>query len=173
MYLDLDTNQIDIKKRIGIVPQELNIDPFFTPYELLELQAGLYGVKKQNRKTNEILDNMQLLDKKNSYARSLSGGMRRRLLIAKALVHDPGIIFLDEPTAGVDVELYDMWGAGNSRSGSGGASRIIRLAYGDDKIYTELTNNSFNFWEELSNESERKLYDECGMLWLVSQDDNS
>ena len=75
--------------------------------------------------------------------------------------------------AGVDVELYDMWGAGNSRSGSGGASRIIRLAYGDDKIYTELTNNSFNFWEELSNESERKLYDECGMLWLVSQDDNS
>ena len=75
--------------------------------------------------------------------------------------------------AGVDVELYDMWGAGNSRSGSGGASRIIRLAYGDDKIYTELTNNSFNFWEELSNESERKLYDECGMLWLISQDDNS
>ena len=64
-------------------------------------------------------------------------------------------------------------GAGNSRSGSGGASRIIRLAYGDDKIYTELTNNSFDFWEKLSKESERKLYDECGMLWLVSQDDNS
>ena len=75
--------------------------------------------------------------------------------------------------AGVDVELYDMWGAGNSRSGSGGASRIIRLAYGDDKIYTKLTNKSFNFWEELSNNSERKLYDECGMLWLVSQEDNS
>ena len=75
--------------------------------------------------------------------------------------------------AGADVDLYDMWGAGNSRSGSGGASRIIRLAYGDDKIYTELTNNSFDFWEKLCNESERKLYDECGMLWLVSQDDNS
>ena len=75
--------------------------------------------------------------------------------------------------AGADVELYDMWGAGNSRSGSGGASRIIRLTYGDDKIYTELTNNSFSFWEKLSEESERKLYDECGMLWLVSQDDNS
>ena len=75
--------------------------------------------------------------------------------------------------AGADVDLYDMWGAGNSRSGSGGASRIIRLAYGDDKIYTELTNNSFDFWEKLSKESERKLYDECGMLWLVSQDDNS
>ena len=74
---------------------------------------------------------------------------------------------------GVDVELYDMWGPGNSRSGSGGASRIIRLAYGDDKIYTQLTNNSFKFWEELSRDSERKLYDECGMLWLVSQDDSS
>jgi len=108
--LDLDTNQIEIKKRIGIVPQELNIDPFFTPFELLELQAGLYGVKKQDRKTNEILDKMQLSDKKNSYARSLSGGMRRRLLIAKALVHDPEIVFLDEPTAGVDVELrMNLW----------------------------------------------------------------
>jgi len=107
---DLDTDQIEIKKKIGIVPQELNIDPFFTPYELLELQAGLYGVKKQDRKTNEILDKMQLSDKKNSYARSLSGGMRRRLLIAKALVHDPEIIFLDEPTAGVDVELrMNLW----------------------------------------------------------------
>ena len=74
---------------------------------------------------------------------------------------------------GCEVELYDMWGAGNSRSGSGGASRIIRLTYGDDKIYTELTNNSFKFWEKLSNNSERKLYDECGMLWLVSQQDNS
>ena len=107
---DLDTNQIEIKKKIGIVPQELNIDPFFTPYELLELQAGLYGVKKQDRKTNEILDKMQLLEKKNSYARSLSGGMRRRLLIAKALVHNPEIVFLDEPTAGVDVELrMNLW----------------------------------------------------------------
>ena len=75
--------------------------------------------------------------------------------------------------SGADVELYDMWGAGNSRSGSGGASRIIRLTYGDDKIYTELTNNSFNFWEKLSDESERKLFDQCGMLWLVSQDDSS
>ena len=98
------------KKKIGVVPQELNIDPFFTPYELLELQAGLYGVKKQDRKTNEILDKMQLLEKKNSYARSLSGGMRRRLLIAKALVHNPEIVFLDEPTAGVDVELrMNLW----------------------------------------------------------------
>ena len=92
------------------MPQELNIDPFFTPYELLELQAGLYGVKAKDRKTNEILEKMQLNDKKNAYARNLSGGMRRRLLIAKALVHDPEIIFLDEPTAGVDVELrMNLW----------------------------------------------------------------
>ena len=75
--------------------------------------------------------------------------------------------------SGADVELYDMWGPGNSRSGSGGASRIIRLAYGNDKIYSELTNKSFKFWEELSEKSERKLYFENGMLWLITQKDNS
>ena len=108
--IDLDKNPINIRKKIGVVPQELNIDPFFTPYELLELQAGLYGVKKRDRKTIEILEKMQLIDKKDAYARNLSGGMRRRLLIAKALVHDPEIIFLDEPTAGVDVELrMNLW----------------------------------------------------------------
>ena len=73
--------------------------------------------------------------------------------------------------AGADVDLYDMWGAGNSRSGSGGASRIIRLAYGDDKIYTELTNNSFDFWEKLSKESERKLYDDCLLYTSDAADD--
>ena len=108
--INLDNDPIEIRKKIGVVPQELNIDPFFTPYELLELQAGLYGVKKSDRKTIEILEIMQLIDKKDAYARNLSGGMRRRLLIAKALVHDPEIIFLDEPTAGVDVELrMNLW----------------------------------------------------------------
>ena len=108
--INLDNDPIEIRKKIGVVPQELNIDPFFTPYELLELQAGLYGVKKSDRKTIEILEIMQLIDKKDAYARNLSGGMRRRLLIAKALVHDPEIIFLDEPTAGVDVELrISLW----------------------------------------------------------------
>ena len=98
------------KRKIGIVPQELNIDPFFTPYQLLELQAGLYGVQKKDRKTKEILKRVGLKDQKNSYARTLSGGMRRRLLIAKALVHNPNIIILDEPTAGVDVELrQNLW----------------------------------------------------------------
>ena len=108
--IDLDKNPINIRKKIGVVPQELNIDPFFTPYELLELQAGLYGVNKKERRTIQILEKMQLIGKKDAYARNLSGGMRRRLLIAKALVHDPEIIFLDEPTAGVDVELrLNLW----------------------------------------------------------------
>ncbi len=108
--IDQDKEPILTRRKIGVVPQELNIDPFFTPYELLELQAGLYGIKKKNRKTNQILDDLSLSDKKNAYARTLSGGMRRRLLIAKALVHDPEIIVLDEPTAGVDVELrMNLW----------------------------------------------------------------
>ena len=106
--IDIDKNQKLSKFKIGIVPQELNIDPFFTPYELLELQAGLYGIPKKNRKTEEILDNVGLLDNKNAYARTLSGGMRRRLLVAKALVHSPEMLILDEPTAGVDVELRSM-----------------------------------------------------------------
>ncbi|MDC0057248.1 ABC transporter ATP-binding protein [Alphaproteobacteria bacterium] len=108
--VDIDNNPKLSKKKIGIVPQELNIDPFFTPIELLELQAGLYGVSKKNRRSEYILSKVGLLDQKNSYARTLSGGMRRRLLIAKALVHDPEIIILDEPTAGVDVELRQgLW----------------------------------------------------------------
>jgi len=108
--IDIDVNAKFSRKKIGIVPQELNIDPFFTPIELLELQAGLYGVRKKDRKSEEILSNVGLLDQRNAYARTLSGGMRRRLLIAKALVHNPEIIILDEPTAGVDVNLRNnLW----------------------------------------------------------------
>ena len=103
--INIDKNIKLSKFKIGIVPQELNIDPFFTPAELLELQAGLYGVPKRKRKTEEILDNLKLTDQRNAYARTLSGGMRRRLLIGKALVHDPDIIILDEPTAGVDIDI--------------------------------------------------------------------
>jgi len=103
--IDIDKNTKLSKFKIGIVPQELNIDPFFSPAELLELQAGLYGVQKRKRKTDEILENLKLTDQRNAYARTLSGGMRRRLLIGKALVHDPEIIILDEPTAGVDINI--------------------------------------------------------------------
>ena len=103
--IDIDKNIKLSKFKIGIVPQELNIDPFFSPAELLELQAGLYGVPKNKRKTDEILENLKLTDQRNAYARTLSGGMRRRLLIGKALVHDPEIIILDEPTAGVDIDI--------------------------------------------------------------------
>tara|TARA_B100000927_G_scaffold273839_1_gene252606 strand:+ start:650 stop:1573 length:924 start_codon:yes stop_codon:yes gene_type:complete len=108
--INQDNNAIATRKKIGIVPQELNIDPFFTPFELLELQAGLYGIRKKNRRTEKILHDLGLSDQRNAYARTLSGGMRRRLLIAKALVHNPDVIVLDEPTAGVDVELRrNLW----------------------------------------------------------------
>ena len=107
---DLDKNPRQAKASIGIVPQEVNIDPFFKPKQLLELQAGLYGVKKKDRITDTILKLVALDEKANSYSRSLSGGMKRRLLVAKALVHQPPIIILDEPTAGVDVELRNkLW----------------------------------------------------------------
>ena len=110
LNINHENNLIDAKRLMGIVPQELNIDPFFTPYELLEIQAGLYGIRKKDRKTMEILQMLALEDKAKAYARTLSGGMRRRLLIAKAMVHNPEILILDEPTAGVDVELRsNLW----------------------------------------------------------------
>ena len=108
---DLDNNPRQVRASIGIVPQEVNFDPFFSPRKLLELQAGFYGVKKENRITDLILKMVSLEKQANSYARSLSGGMKRRLLIAKAMVHQPPILILDEPTAGVDVELRkNLWG---------------------------------------------------------------
>tara|TARA_B100000029_G_C17510515_1_gene936068 strand:+ start:50 stop:988 length:939 start_codon:yes stop_codon:yes gene_type:complete len=107
---DLDDNPRQVRASIGIVPQEVNLDPFFSPRKLLELQAGMYGVKKKDRITDAVLKLVSLEKESNSYARSLSGGMKRRLLVAKALVHQPPILFLDEPTAGVDVELRkNLW----------------------------------------------------------------
>ncbi len=107
---DLDKNPRQVRVSLGIVPQEINVDPFFTPKKLLDLQAGLFGVKKKDRITDTVLELVALKDKSNSYTRNLSGGMKRRLLIAKALVHKPPIIILDEPTAGVDVELRkNLW----------------------------------------------------------------
>ncbi len=108
--IDIDENSIQSKFKIGIVPQELIIDPFFNVYETLEIYAGYYGITKNNRRTDEIINALGLQDKAKSTPRSLSGGMRRRLLVAKALVHNPEILVLDEPTAGVDVELRNqLW----------------------------------------------------------------
>ena len=107
---NLDKNPRQVRASIGIVPQEVNLDAFFSPKKLLELQAGLYGIKKEDRITDLILKMVALEDKANAYSRSLSGGMKRRLLIAKAMVHQPPILILDEPTAGVDVELRNnLW----------------------------------------------------------------
>ena len=107
---DLDQNPRQVRSSIGIVPQEVNLDPFFNPKSLLELQAGLYGIPKKDQITDIILKLVSLEKQANSYARSLSGGMKRRLLIAKAMVHRPPILVLDEPTAGVDVQLRrDLW----------------------------------------------------------------
>lgn len=105
---DQDKNPRQSRAAIGVMPQELNLDPFFTPWAALEVQAGLYGVPKAQRRSDEILEMVGLTDKAEAYARTLSGGMRRRLLLAKALVHHPQILVLDEPTAGVDIELRQM-----------------------------------------------------------------
>ena len=107
---DIDTSTRAARAAIGVVPQELNLDPFFTPREALEFQAGLYGVPKADRRSDEILAALGLTDKAEAYARTLSGGMRRRLLVGKALVHNPPVLVLDEPTAGVDIELrQQLW----------------------------------------------------------------
>ncbi|WP_299838250.1 ABC transporter ATP-binding protein [uncultured Jannaschia sp.] len=105
---DQDVNPRQSRAAIGVMPQELNLDPFFTPQAALEVQAGLYGVPARDRTTKDILELVGLADKADAYARTLSGGMRRRLLLAKALVHHPQILVLDEPTAGVDIELRQM-----------------------------------------------------------------
>jgi ABC-2 type transport system ATP-binding protein len=108
--IDIEKERKQSKLAVGIVPQELNIDAFFTPDELLDLHSGMFNVPKALRKTKELLKLMDLSDKAKSYSRKLSGGMRRRLLVAKAMVHSPPILILDEPTAGVDVELRQkLW----------------------------------------------------------------
>ena len=103
--IDLDENPKTVRGSIGVVPQEINIDPFFTPIEILNLQAGFYGLRKKEMKNNQILRDINLFEKAEAYSRSLSGGMKRRLMVAKAMVHSPQVLILDEPTAGVDVEL--------------------------------------------------------------------
>ncbi len=113
---DIDRHPRNAKYSIGIVPQEILFDPFFTPFEALELQAGLYGVPKEKRRTMELLRAVRLEDKADAYSRTLSGGMKRRLLVAKAMVHSPPILVLDEPTAGVDLSFASSSGIMSARS---------------------------------------------------------
>jgi ABC-2 type transport system ATP-binding protein len=126
---DQDVNPRQSRAAIGIMPQEPNLDPFFTPRGSLEVQAGLYGVPKSQRRTAEILDLIGLTDKAEAYARSLSGGMRRRLLLGKALVHAPQILVLDEPTAGVDIELRNLLWANVRRLNEQGMTIILTTHY--------------------------------------------
>lgn len=126
---DQDAHPRQSRAAIGVMPQELNIDPFFTPRASLEVQAGLYGVPKSERWTDELLDLVGLTEQAESYSRSLSGGMKRRLLLAKALVHRPQVLVLDEPTAGVDIALREMLWANIRRLNQGGMTIILTTHY--------------------------------------------
>ena len=126
---DIERRMRAARRAIGVVPQELNLDPFFTPRETLELQAGLYGMPRARRRTAEILDAVGLTEQADSYARSLSGGMRRRLLVGKAMVHAPPVLVLDEPTAGVDIELRQQLWAHVRRLNANGTTVLLTTHY--------------------------------------------
>jgi ABC-2 type transport system ATP-binding protein len=126
---DIGDNPRNAKASIGIVNQEILFDPFFTPFETLEIQAGLYGVPKGQRRSMELLRAVHLEDKANAYARTLSGGMKRRLMVAKAMVHAPPVLVLDEPTAGVDIELrQQLWTYVRSLN-AGGVTVVLTTHY--------------------------------------------
>ena len=126
---DIDRDHRNAKRSIGIVPQEIVFDPFFTPYETLENQAGLYGVPKADRRSMELLRAVHLEDKAGAYARTLSGGMKRRLLVAKAMVHTPPVLVLDEPTAGVDIELRQQLWTYVRELNAGGVTVVLTTHY--------------------------------------------
>ncbi len=126
---DIDDSPRAARSSIGVVPQELNLDPFFTPRELLELQAGLYGLRPRERRTDEILAAVGLTDMAGAYARTLSGGMRRRLLVAKAMVHAPPVVVLDEPTAGVDIELRQQFWSYVGKLNADGTTILLTTHY--------------------------------------------
>ena len=126
---DIDADTRNAKASIGIVPQEILFDPFFTPAEVLEIQAGLYAVPKHKRRTAELLRAVHLEDKAKAYARTLSGGMKRRLLVAKAMVHSPPVLVLDEPTAGVDIELRQQLWSYVRELNEGGVTVVLTTHY--------------------------------------------
>lgn len=126
---DIDTDPRNARAAIGVVPQEISMDPFFTPRQSLELMAGLYGVPKAERRTEELLEMVGLAEKADAYSRSLSGGMKRRLMVAKAFVHTPPILVLDEPTAGVDIELRKMLWANVKSLNKRGVTILLTTHY--------------------------------------------
>jgi ABC-2 type transport system ATP-binding protein len=130
--IDIDRDPRQARGAIGVVPQELNIDAFFTPRELMDLQAGLYGVPPKERRTEQVLAMLGLADKADAYARTLSGGMRRRLMVAKAMVHAPPVLVLDEPTAGVDVELRQQLWAQMRALNAAGTTILLTTHYLDE-----------------------------------------
>ncbi len=130
--IDVDADPRQSRAAIGVVPQELNVDAFFTPREMMELQAGLYGVPRAERRTDEILGRLGLADKADAYARTLSGGMRRRLMVAKAMVHSPPVLVLDEPTAGVDVDLRRQLWAQVRAMNAAGTTILLTTHYLDE-----------------------------------------
>ena len=156
---DQDANPRQSRAAIGVMPQELNLDPFFTPRAALEVQAGLYGVPKQDRRSDEILEMVGLTDKAHAYARTLSGGMRRRLLLGKALVHHPHILVLDEPTAGVDIGLRQMLWENIRKLNKQGMTIILTTHYLEEaeEMCDEIA--IINHGELIANKPTREMVD--------------
>ncbi|WP_340588487.1 ABC transporter ATP-binding protein [Erythrobacter alti] len=156
---DIDSDHRNAKLNIGIVPQEIVFDPFFTPFEVLENQGGMYGISKALRRSEALLKAVRLEDKRNAYARTLSGGMKRRLLIAKAMVHSPPILVLDEPTAGVDVELrrqlWDLVGEMNAE----GVTVVLTTHYLEEAEQLCERIAIINHGELIANKTTRELVD--------------
>lgn len=169
---DQDVNPRQSRASIGVMPQELNLDPFFTPRGALEVQAGLYGVPKARRRSDEILEMIGLTDKAEAYARTLSGGMRRRLLLGKALVHRPHVLVLDEPTAGVDIELRQMlWTNVRKLNREEGMTIILTTHYLEEaeEMCDEIA--IINHGEVVARDSTRNLLGQLDAKTMVIQPD--
>jgi ABC-2 type transport system ATP-binding protein len=170
---DQDVNPRQSRASIGVMPQELNLDPFFTPRGALEVQAGLYGVPKSERRSDEILDMIGLSDKAEAYARTLSRGMRRRLLLGKALVHRPHVLVLDEPTAGVDIELRQMlWTNVRKLNKENGMTIILTTHYLEEaeEMCDEIA--IINHGEVVARDSTRNLLGALDAKTMVIQPDS-
>ena len=169
---DQDRNPRQSRASIGVMPQELNLDPFFTPRGALEVQAGLYGVPRKQRRSDEILRLIGLEDKADAYARTLSGGMRRRLLLGKALVHHPHILVLDEPTAGVDIELRQMLWENVRRLNREGMTIILTTHYLEEaeEMCDEIA--IINLGEVVARDSTANLLGRLDIKTMIIQPDS-